>query len=64
MSDNDYIVCPNPNCGYTGVGERYGGSSCLLLIILLCLGILPGILYLLWAGEPKLKCPRCGVRIR
>ena len=57
------IICPNPNCGYQGKGKQVGGSNGCLLIILLCLGILPGILYLLWAPKKGVVCPKCGCRI-
>lgn len=60
----DKIICPNQSCGYVGVGKRTGGTSGCLLLILLLLGIVPGILYLLFAGSPGITCPKCGMRIR
>jgi hypothetical protein len=57
------IICPNPNCGYQGPGKEVGGSNCLLLVILFALGILPGILYLLWCPKKGVICPKCGARI-
>ena len=38
-----FVICPNPNCGYQGTGKKSGGTSGCLLVILLFLGILPGI---------------------
>ncbi|WP_288594149.1 hypothetical protein [uncultured Victivallis sp.] len=59
-----FIICPNPNCHYQGQGKREGSTSGILLVLLLCFGILPGILYLLFAGKPGIICPRCGMRVR
>ena len=60
----NFIVCPNPNCGYRGSGKPAGSKSGCLLIILLCLGIIPGLIYLLFFGKSGIICPRCGIRIR
>lgn len=61
------IICPNPNCGYRGppTTTATGGSSGCLLLILLCLGIVPGILYLLLAGRAQYigSCPQCRVTV-
>lgn len=36
-------------------------NGCFLVVLLLCF-IIPGILYLVWAGTQRTyKCPRCGV---
>lgn len=59
-----FVICPNPNCGYQGTGKKSGGTSGCLLVILLLLGVLPGILYLLFCGKPGVICPRCGIKIR
>lgn len=58
------IICPNVNCKYTGWANYEGRKSGCLLLILLCLGILPGIIYLLWAGQRTLNCPKCGFKIQ
>ncbi len=58
------ILCPNPQCGYKGPGKADGGSNGCLLVVLLLLGILPGILYLLIVGRSGVVCPKCGIRIR
>lgn len=55
------ITCPN--CGFTGQGKPDGASGC-LTIILLMIGIIPGILYLLFCGKSGIICPKCGMRIR
>lgn len=58
------IICPNPNCGYRGEGKVDGSKSGCLFLLLLMLGVLPGILYLLFAGKQGLICPKCGMRVR
>lgn len=60
----DNIICPNPNCGYRGRGKRIGGQSGCLLVILLCLGIIPGLIYMMFSGASGIQCPRCGMRVR
>lgn len=59
-----FIICPNQNCGYSGAGREQGARSGCLLVVLLCLGILPGIIYLLFFGKPGIVCPKCGMKIR
>jgi len=58
-----YIICPNPNCGYRGKPKKVARGSCLLLIVLFFLGILPGILYLIFRGGYRYECPKCGMQI-
>lgn len=59
------IICPNPNCGYRGPGKKTGASDGCLVLILLILGILPGILYLLFCGNRNgMVCPKCGMKVR
>lgn len=59
------IICPNPHCGFRGEGRVEGSSSGCLILVLLCFGVLPGILYLLFCGQHNsVICPRCGMRIR
>jgi DNA-directed RNA polymerase subunit RPC12/RpoP len=55
-----------PNCGYEGKGKKLG-TSCLDLLIaifLLGLGILPGIIFLVWqqGKAHKVVCPACGFK--
>ncbi len=58
------IICPNVNCGYRGTGKTSGGKSLIVLILLLCLGIIPGLIYLFWPSSQHLGCPRCNMRVR
>jgi hypothetical protein len=51
------IKCP---CGYYGEPNEKGGTIGCLFIVLLIFGIIPGILYLLFAGESRKTCPKCG----
>ena len=57
------IICPNMNCRYRGKGKPIGGANALLFLILFCLGILPGILYLMCCPKRGTICPKCGTRI-
>jgi hypothetical protein len=58
------IICPNNNCRYNGKGIERGGKSPLLTIILLCLFIIPGIIYLMRPAKRQLFCPKCGLQIK
>ena len=55
-----------PNCGYKGEGKLVGTNALDLLIFvcLLVLGIIPGILWLVFqAGKAKKSiCPKCGYK--
>lgn len=57
------IICPNPNCGYKGQPKREGKGSAIVLIVLLCFFILPGILYAFACGGARIKCPKCGLQL-
>lgn len=56
------IVCPS--CGYRGQPERKARGSFLMIIVLFALGILPGLLYVLFASGYNVHCPRCDFFIR
>jgi len=55
------IECPfchkiiKPEVGYLSLG------GCLVTIILLCLFIIPGIIYVIWLNGRK-RCPSCKMR--
>jgi hypothetical protein len=56
------IQCPNGACRYQGPPELSGGSSWIIFILLLFLGIIPGLIYALVAsGTKDVSCPRCGM---
>lgn len=61
---NRKIICPNMNCCYRGMGKVSGGKSLLIFILLLFLGIIPGLIYLLWPHRKSISCPQCGLGIR
>lgn len=59
----DFRLCLQ--CGEIGrprTATRGGGvMGCLLTIVLLCLAVIPGILYLLWQHSTKHQvCAKCG----
>ena len=52
-----------PHCGNLGKAERISNRSVFTFLFLLCLGIIPGIFYLL-ALKDKLMCSKCGGKIK
>lgn len=48
------------SCSFEGAPKKKGGGSGLVFIFLLCFGIIPGILYLIFVGRQQLICPKCG----
>lgn len=58
-----WIICPNPNCGFRGYGKSSGGASGCIFLLLLMLGIIPGLIYLMWPRNGVI-CPHCGNRVR
>jgi hypothetical protein len=57
------MICPNPNCKYEGPAEAEHRGSYFVMFLLLCLCILPGVLYALACGGSRYKCPKCGMQI-
>ena len=57
------VICANPNCGYHGQPERRARGNLLLGILLLCVFILPGVVYLLCTSGYIYTCPRCHQRM-
>lgn len=55
--------CPNPNCDYSGASVETERGSVGLGILLLLIGILPGVLYFILAVRAEHRCPRCGLKI-
>ncbi len=53
------FFCPNPNCDYAGEVRREPRGSQTLGCLLLVLGILPGIIYMIFASGYKYYCPKC-----
>lgn len=46
-------------CGYVGEGRSMGCMQMFILVFLLLFGILPGILYALYADAYNKRCPNC-----
>jgi len=57
------IICQNPNCDYTGPSKKIARGSLLVMFFLLLLGILPGILYMIFRSGYRYSCPRCGMQL-
>ncbi len=60
----DEAICSNPNCGYRGKLERRSRGSLMVTILLFCLGILPGLLYLIFMCGYDYYCPHCRLKLR
>jgi hypothetical protein len=58
------VICSNPNCGavVTPVQKRKG--SALVMIFLFCIGVIPGLIYAIFASGYDYFCPRCGIKLR
>ena len=51
-------------CGYAGppIAASTGGPDGCLTVLLLCAGILPGVLYVIFVGTTQHRsCPQCGL---
>jgi hypothetical protein len=57
------IICPNPRCDYQGPARRVARGSFLVGFILLCLFILPGLLYFMLKSGYRYYCPKCGLQV-
>lgn len=57
------IICPNPNCDYSGKPRRKARGSTILACILLLFFLLPGILYIAFRGGYRYYCPNCGLQL-
>lgn len=63
-SMKDFIICPNPHCGYQGAARRVSKGSGAVLILLLLLWVIPGLIYFVVYYGYELQCPRCGIKVR
>lgn len=72
------MICPNPNCGYSGQHKSTArGSTALMLTLILVLPVVmlfffwpcsivsgaAGLLYLLLRSGYRRSCPKCGMQI-
>lgn len=57
------IVCPNLKCGYVGPPKQQPRGSAVDAIVMLFLGLLPGLIYLATTWGTIDICPRCGNEI-
>jgi hypothetical protein len=58
-----HIQCVVVGCGYRGPSVETRDYSRPLAILLLALGILPGVVYLLIHRDVNIRCPRCGATV-
>lgn len=59
----DDIICPNVNCNYKGAPKIRSKFNWLIFIVLLFLGVIPGIIYMAIATGHTLSCPQCNMAI-
>lgn len=58
------MVCPNPNCGYTGKMETHSRGSFLVGLFLCLFFLLPGLIYFALMSGYRYICPQCGILVR
>ncbi len=63
IAGRHWIICPNPNCGYRGAPRRESRGSIIIAIILCCLFIVPGLIYLVLVSGYDYMCPQCGIQV-
>ena len=61
MNSQTNIICFNPNCDYAGTPKQEFFGSMYLCILLLFLGVIPGIFYRAFCMGTKYVCPKCGI---
>lgn len=54
------MVCANPNCGYRGAAAEQAKGSRVALWMLMCLFLLPGLIYAIAYSGKRYCCPKCG----
>ena len=54
------MVCANPNCGYRGPAASKPKGSRAALWMLMCLAIVPGLIYAILYSGTVYYCPKCG----
>lgn len=57
------MICPNPACHYRGAPHKKAKGSILVLLILLFLGVVPGLIYMLVMSGYRYCCPNCGIQV-
>ena len=57
------MISSNPNCDNRDKGKVNGTMSGCLLILLFWFGVVPGIIYYLWARKKGLACPKVRITL-
>ncbi len=57
------IICPNTNCGYKGKPTANARGSVIVGLLLCLFFLFPGIIYFIFMGGYRYKCPNCGLQI-
>jgi hypothetical protein len=58
------FICPNLNCGYKGPSVAHSQGSTGVAVLLLLLGLLPGIIYIAVFCRTLYACPKCGNQVK
>lgn len=54
------MVCANPNCKYRGAAAEQAKGSRVALWALMCLFLVPGLIYAIACSGNRYCCPKCG----
>lgn len=60
VDGRNFIACPC--CGRRGPGVRRRKGSAVVMVFLLCIAIIPGLLYAILCNGYTLSCPKCNYR--
>ena len=60
----EFIICPNPQCGYQGPSQRLPRGNTAVGCILLIFFVIPGIFYFMLKSGYRYVCPKCGLQVR
>jgi len=56
-------VCSNPNCDYRGQMLKEPRGNLAVAILLLLIGIIPGLIYMVVGMGWNIRCPQCRHRL-
>jgi len=57
------MICPNPNCRYSGAAIEQPRGSRVVLWALIFMFLLPGMIYAIFFSGQQYCCPKCRTKI-
>jgi hypothetical protein len=57
------LICPNPNCRYSGAAIEQPRGSRAAMWLLMCFLLLPGLIYGMVFSGQQYCCPKCRTKI-